>query len=233
MAERISSTDRVHALLREAIVSGELESGSFHSIYQMAERFEVSRTPMRDAVLRLADAGLVQIERNRGVRIRGLSVADIRDIFESRLLLEVPAAGYAAEHAPASVLSELQATLEATGRSAVQGDVGNFTRHDRDLHNIVMLATGNTRLAGIVGSLRDTTQALGASTFNRSRDLGEVQREHVPIVAAIVERNAAEARAQMTAHLETTGLLLMNQVAAVTNEPVPEGWPSASVASAG
>lgn len=79
MAGRISTTDRVHALLRDEIVTGALVSGSLHSIYGIADRLGVSRTPVRDAVLRLADAGMVSIERNRGVRIRGLGVQEIRD----------------------------------------------------------------------------------------------------------------------------------------------------------
>ena len=84
---RTSTTDRVHALLREEIVSGKLTSGSLHSIYALATRYGVSRTPVRDAVLRLSDSGMVRIERNRGVRIRGLGVHDIREVFETRLLI--------------------------------------------------------------------------------------------------------------------------------------------------
>ena len=78
MAARITTTDRVFASLRESILSGEFPAGSLHSIYRLADLLEVSRTPVREAVLRLADVGLVTIERNRGVRIRGVSVADIR-----------------------------------------------------------------------------------------------------------------------------------------------------------
>jgi len=87
VTSRTTATDRVFALLRERIVGGDLVAGSQHSIYRLSEQLEVSRTPVREAVLRLADLGLVEIERNRGVRIRGVSVADVREVFELRLLL--------------------------------------------------------------------------------------------------------------------------------------------------
>ena len=113
MAARITTTDRVFASLRESILSGEFPAGSLHSIYRLADLLDVSRTPVREAVLRLADIGLVTIERNRGVRIRGVSVADVRAVFELRLMIEVPAAAYAAAHAAMPRMQQLEAELEA------------------------------------------------------------------------------------------------------------------------
>lgn len=221
MAGRISTTDRVHALLREEIITGALASGSLHSIYEMANRLGVSRTPVRDAVLRLADAGMVSIERNRGVRIRGLGVQDIREVFEARLLLEVPAAAHAATHGSDELLREL-GELVAGLTEAVDGpDAVEFNRRDRELHRAIIRSTGNQRLAGMVESLRDATQAYGVSTIDRSRSIREVQVEHVPIIAAIRARDSAEAARLMREHLTATGLLLMRQVAATTGEPMP------------
>ncbi|MFI5426488.1 GntR family transcriptional regulator [Aeromicrobium sp. UC242_57] len=112
---RISTTDRVFSSLRESIVSGEFPAGSLHSIYRLADLLEVSRTPVRDAVLRLADLGLVTIERNRGVRIRGVSVADVRAAFELRLMLEVPAAALAARHADATTVEAVTQSCRRCG----------------------------------------------------------------------------------------------------------------------
>ena len=134
MPNRISTTDRVHALLREEIVSGKLTSGSLHSIYALATRYGVSRTLVRDAVLRLSDSGMVRIERNRGVRIRGLGVHDIREVFETHLLIEVPAASYAAAHSTPTLIAELEARLATLADVADDSDAAEFSRRDRDLH---------------------------------------------------------------------------------------------------
>lgn len=226
MADRVSTTDRVHALLREEILTGALAGGTLHSIYGLAERLGVSRTPVRDAVLRLADARMVTIERNRGVRIRGVSVHDIRDVFEARLLLEVPAAAHAARHGSEDLLQELSDRVHGLSGAVKQHDEGEFTRLDRELHRAVILSTGNVRLAELVDSLRDTTQAHGVSTIDRSRSIEDVQAEHFPIIDAIRARDAPGAAALMHDHLVTTALLLMRQVAANTGEPVPQEWPS-------
>src|SRR5690554_248128 len=226
MPAKVSATDRVHALLREEIVTGQLPGGSLHSIYGLAERLGVSRTPVRDAVLRLADAGMVAIERNRGVRISGVSVQDIRDVFEARLLLEVPAAAHAAGHGSDDLLQELSARVHGLTGAVEQHDEGEFIRLDRQLHRAIMLSTGNVRLADMVESLRDVTQAHGVSTIDRSRSIRDVQVEHVPIVEAIRSRDADAAASLMREHLTTTALLLMRQVADATGEPAPESWSS-------
>lgn len=223
---RVSTTDRIHEALREGILSGELASGSLHSIYQLAERFGVSRTPVRDAVLRLADTGMLTIERNHGVRVRGLRVKDIRDVFDVRLLLEVPATARAAANATPELVAALQECLRSLEAAASASDFSSFMREDRHLHSLLMQAGGNERLAAIVESLRDATQARGVSTADHSRSLQQIQHEHVPIVDAVQRGDSDAAARVMSAHLIETGRLLMRQVAALSGEETPEGWPA-------
>jgi DNA-binding GntR family transcriptional regulator len=222
---RTSATDLVHARMRDEILSGELVSGSLHSIYGLADKYGHSRTPVRDAVLRLADAGLVKIERNRGVRIRGLGVAEIREVFEVRMLLEVPAAARAAVQATPELVEELAARLDALSVAAEDPDVAEFNRLDRELHRAILTFGGNARLAEIVEGLRDVIQTHGASTLKASRTTREVQAEHAPIVAAIRAGDAEAAATQMREHLGRTALLLMRQAELVTGEHLPERWP--------
>lgn len=210
----ISTTDRVHSLIREEILDGRLAAGSLYSIYQLAERFEVSRTPVRDAVLRLADAGMLDIERNRGVRIRGLTAQDVRNVFELRILLEVPATAYAALNAPEQFTVELSRKEGLLNAAVASGDTAEYFRHDRELHRMIMEVNENPRLTEMVESLRDATQAQGLSTVDQSRNLPQIQGEHAPIMDAIRRRDAAEAALQMQVHLINTGRLLMNQVVA-------------------
>ncbi|NRQ49684.1 GntR family transcriptional regulator [Aeromicrobium stalagmiti] len=221
---RISTTDRVFASLRESIVTGEFPAGSLHSIYRLADLLDVSRTPVREAVLRLADIGLVTIERNRGVRIRGVSVSDVQAVFELRLMLEVPAAAFAAAHADAATVATIEAELDAMRTCVGDDDEAGFTAHDRLLHQAIGAATGNARLRGEVATLRDSIQARGASTIRRSRGMGDVAEEHAPIVAAIASRDPAEAAARMEDHLVRTATLLMEQVAVDGVDLVDPGW---------
>lgn len=219
----MTATDRVFTTLRESIVTGELVAGSQHSIYRLADQLDVSRTPVREAVLRLADLGLVTIERNRGVRIHGVTPADVRAVFELRALIEVPAAAYAAAHASAAQLAALATTLDLMRDTAGSGDEPGFTGHDRDLHAAIGAVLGNPRVTDEVSRLRDSIQARGVSTIGRSRPIVEVAEEHAPIVAAIVTGDPDDAAGRMMDHLEHTATLLMHQVAA-DGETVDATW---------
>jgi DNA-binding GntR family transcriptional regulator len=224
MVERINITDRIYAHLREEIISGNMKSGSLHSVYRLADELGVSRTPVREAVLRLADTGMVSVERNRGIRIRGVTVEDIREVFELRLIIEVPATAYAATHGGEALVTALAAEIEAMHSAATVNDGEEFRKHDLALHEIISTVLGNQRLSGILGSLRDATRARGAWTGNRSRDLDEIEKEHMPIVDALLAGDPELAAAQMRAHIVRTGTLLMEQVAQVSGEEVPLDW---------
>ncbi|MFC5677486.1 GntR family transcriptional regulator [Aeromicrobium endophyticum] len=224
---RTTTTDRVFDSLRESIVSGEFPPGSLHSIYRLADLLEVSRTPVREAVLRLADIGLVSVERNRGVRIRGVTAADVREVFELRLLLEVPAAAHAAANADASTVAAIVGELDRMREHADADDEVQFTEHDRALHQAVAGAMGNPRLQAEIATLRDSIQSRGASTIRRSRGMVELAGEHAPIVEAIAMRDPAAAAAHMEAHLVRTATLLMEQVAVDGVEVVDPAWSEA------
>lgn len=225
MTARPTATDRIFADLRERIVAGELAAGSRHSIYQLADELEVSRTPVREAVLRLADLGLVAIERNRGIRIREVTVADVREVFELRMLLEVPAAALAARTAANGLRAEIGANSASTSALAAAGEQAAFTAGDREFHALVATGMANPRLEAEVGRLRDAIAVRGISTFGRSRPLSEVAAEHAAVAGAIVARDATGARLAMADHLERTGTLLMTMVAA-PDESVDADWAS-------
>lgn len=209
---RRSTADEVFVRLREQILTGALAPGSHHSVYRLSDELGVSRTPVREAVLRLADLGLVSIERNRGITIRGVRAEDVRDVFELRLLLEVPAAAGAAEQADDALAERLDSELDAMRRAAVAGDEAAFTRHDRALHAALGEALGNVRLTRELDRLRDSIQVRGVSTIERTRTMADVAEEHAPIVAAVIARDPAAAATAMREHLEHTAALLLDQV---------------------
>ena len=233
MGERETISEKLFQQLRQAILSGEFEAGSQHSIYALAERFGVSRTPVRDAALRLADAGMVTIERNRGLRVRGIGAADIRGIFEMRLMLEVPAARAAASRVAGGegteLLSILDDDLAAMADAVESADARSFSESDMALHDHILAPLDNERVAAQVRALREGTMLMDVSTFDRSRTLAEVHAEHVPIVRAIGAGDIAAAGGAMAQHLIGTALLLFGQVAERTGEALPDRWPDAAV----
>lgn len=208
-----SLTDRARDSIREAIISGQLEPGSLHSVQALATVFNVSRTPVREALIDLAGAGMVQFERNRGVRILQTSVRDLEEILVIRVLLEVPAAWRAAGLITAPELERLRRALTAMEEAAAMDDETGMMSEDRRFHEIINLASGNARLASYVDSLRDLILTRGVSTVDRTRSIKEVVDEHHGILDAIADRDADGAAAAMKAHLVSTASLLLHQEA--------------------
>lgn len=159
-----TTTDRVYAQIRASIMSGKYPPGSQHSVYRLADELGVSRTPVREAVLRLADAGMVSVERNRGFTIRGATLRDIRKIFEYRIIIEVPAASYAALHGGDALVARLHDEL-ATMRAAADGaDEALCVLNGRYLLEAIMDVMGNPRLSATLAELRDATKLRWSST---------------------------------------------------------------------
>jgi DNA-binding GntR family transcriptional regulator len=206
-----SLTDRARDSIRQAIIDGQLAPGSLHSVQTLADIFKVSRTPVREALIDLASAGMVEFERNRGVRILETSVHDLEEILMLRILLEVPASYRAATQIDDEGLRLLRAELKAMRAAAKAGDEPTMMLHDRTFHELINSASGNTRLTGYVDSLRDLILARGVSTVDRTRSLKEIVAEHKEVLTAIEARDPEAAAAAMKAHLVNTAALLLEQ----------------------
>lgn len=207
----ISLTDQVMAAIRDAVRSGALVPGELYSTYQVADLLGVSRSPVREALVRLADVGMVQLERNRGFRVVLPEPRQIAEIFHLRLLLEVPAARRAAQRPSTGLKAALTRELDEMRAAARAHDERLFMQHDQRLHDLILDVSGNERLTGLIDGLRDVTRLLGASTVDRSRSLADIAAEHEPIVAAVLAGDADGAAAAQHRHITHTGRLLVAQ----------------------
>ncbi|MFI5035351.1 MAG: GntR family transcriptional regulator [Acidimicrobiales bacterium] len=204
--------DHAYEQIKEAILSGSLAAGSLTSVPMLSGALGVSRSPVREALANLATEGLVSFERNRGVRILVLNQFDVEEIFDLRILLEVPATYRMVQFLGkrrTQVLTELRQEFEAMERSV--GDEPTFMAHDRMFHKIILDHSGNRRLSAFVLELRDQVRSLGLSTVGHSRALTDVLREHRLILAAVEAGDADAARAEMESHIRHTRDLLVDQ----------------------
>lgn len=203
--------EQVMEAVRTALDSGVMTPGTKYSVYQLADALKVSRTPVRDALLRLEEVGLIRFEARQGFRVLLPDPREIADIFAIRLALELPAVTRAAEICEATLAARLHQRMDILRTAATAGDEHAFARHDQLLHDHIMEAAGNTRARAIVRSLRESIRLLGAVTTDRARTPIDIDDEHQPVVAAIVDNDAESACAAMRTHLTTTARLLIEQ----------------------
>lgn len=207
--EAPSLADAVAQSVRDGVAAGQLVPERTYSVYQLADLLGVSRSPVREGLLRLAAAGLVEIIRNRGFRVLPPRAHDIDEIIGIRLALESPAARLAAEQATDEQHATIRAALDAMAAAAERDDAESFWPADRALHDLLLRASGKARTAAIIEQLRTTTALLGPPTTASGRTLTQIHAEHEPVVTAVLARDGAAAEAAMRAHLEATRDLLM------------------------
>jgi DNA-binding GntR family transcriptional regulator len=199
---RTSVRDQVRGILHAQIQTGELEAGTIYSAVALAEALDVSATPVREALMDLANAGLVEAVRNRGFRIRTISPADLDEIVALRTWLEVPAMDVVVERASDAQIAALRPLADRICTEAARRDVTQFLVADSAFHAALLALAGNRRLLKIVGELRGQTYLLGLRALGASGDLEASGREHVEIVDALEARDGSLARSLMRRHLQ-------------------------------
>jgi DNA-binding GntR family transcriptional regulator len=201
---RTNLREEAVAMLRAAILGGELAPGSIHSAVTLAERLGVSPTPVREAMLELVKSGLVEVLPNRGFRVTVIDDQDLDEIYALRVMLEVPALAAVIERASDAGLSELETRLAELEAAAANSDVAAFLVADRAFHLELLALTGNHRLLRIVAELRDQARIVGLQSLAAAEALEATAAEHRPILEALHARDVSAAQRFMTIHLEHT-----------------------------
>jgi DNA-binding GntR family transcriptional regulator len=200
--QRTSLREQALALLREALITGRIADGVVYSAKALAAELGVSNGPIREAMLALVNDGLMEAVPNKGFRAVPLTPADLAEIYEMRLLLEVPAAARLAggdlPDGHAARLTELVDTIERTARS---GDLGGNLAADRDFHLTLLAAGGNRRLVDTVARLRDQTRLRNLRAINADGSLVASADEHRPLLAAVMGHDERTAERLMRRHL--------------------------------
>ena len=191
------AAEQAAASLRDEILSGLIPSGTRLGEAELAGRLSVSRTPIREALSRLAAEGLVEIQPNRGARVATWTTEQLREIFELRLRLEPHAVRQAVPNLSGSQLDELDELAEAMNRA----DLSRLVELNRRFHGLFIDAAGSPPLAA---ALRGVTHA--AVVHQNFHDytpdaLRRSLNHHVEMVAAARAGDGDWAEAIMRAHL--------------------------------
>jgi phosphonate utilization transcriptional regulator len=191
----------VHRELERRILSGEMAPGEKLNETDMAGEFNVSRGPVREAFRALEQAGLVRTEKNRGVFVREISLAEVDEIYEVRAGLDELIGRLAAERITPAQLAELRELLKSMQQVARARSVDDYYPLNVRFHGMLARFTGNRTLeaayARLVNELhlsRRETLARGADSFPIST------REHADIVEALARRDGDEAARLLYAH---------------------------------
>ncbi|GAB3289020.1 GntR family transcriptional regulator [Pseudoclavibacter terrae] len=184
-----------------AIVSGGLAAGTLVSVPALAARFEVSATPVREAMLNLEKLGFVEPVRNKGFRVTHVSVEELRQIVEVRQMLEVPVVRELAADFPDAPRTELRDLATRIDAASAAGDLPLYLAVDIEFHERLLSLSGNARLVSIVTALRRQTRLTGLTEMLGSEELTASAREHADLLVLLEAGKADEAAELMHRHI--------------------------------
>lgn len=198
---RQSYREQASRIIRAQIVSGRLEPGSMYSIGDIAEKLNVSITPVREALHDLAREGLIEMKRNRGFLVRTPSSKELDDIVQIRRMLEVSAVREITQRGLIGDFASLRTTSRKTLVFAEAGEWVDFLDADREFHLSLLATLDNPKLLEIVGSLRDQSRLYGLDKMAGSPNFLESTKEHELLLDAMENGDAQRAAEIMTIHL--------------------------------
>jgi len=203
-ANRRSLSEDVVDRLRLAIVRGTFAPGQRLSEAALAEAFDLSRGPIREAFASLEREGLLKLERHRGARVTMLSKTDIDEIYELRVALERLAIERAATIATDEDLDAMRATVTALEAAAERNDVNGVVELDVRFHDFIYRAAKHERLYQSWSVLRPQIETfLFSRAMDQTNYLDKAVREHAAILEIIRSKNRTAAVAMIEDHIHT------------------------------
>ncbi|MGC5248919.1 GntR family transcriptional regulator [Gordonia sp. DT219] len=199
-----SASERVYDEVKESILTNELAGGELISEGDVASRCEVSRTPVREAFLRLQAEGWMRLYPKRGALVLPVTERDAREVVDARKLLEGHAvrAAVATDTSTARLVARLQVNLE-DHRLVAADDVAQFSRLDAEFHQLIVAAGGNELLAGFFTGLGERHRRMASTSVQRDpRVVARILADHTELLHLIEARNADGFDAALQRHLD-------------------------------
>ena len=196
-----SLSEQAYYRLRNLIVTLELAPGSLVNERELMERLGLGRTPVREALRRLAQEGLVDVYPRRGIFVSRVDVGDLASLSEARAVLESAAAGIAAERATAEERAAAAALLEELEHAAGERDERRLIELDQRIHRHVYACTHNPFLEATLGEYYVLTLRIWFLVLDRIARLDEAVQEHRELMQAIRDGEPERAEGAMRRHI--------------------------------
>lgn len=201
--DRTMLTDAAYGELKSAIIDQRFRPGDLLRESAIGRDLGISKTPVREALLKLEQDGLVRLVPFRGAQVSGYDADDVREIFELRAILQSECARHAAIEADEGVIAALRANV-ADSRVAHQADdLDAVVRLFDDFDDVLMSRLHNRRLQSIIANLQDHMKRIGKRTSEIPGRVYISIEQHEAIVDALASGDADLAQKAMRAHIES------------------------------
>lgn len=201
----LSLVQRVREQLEDDIVEGRLRPGVQLYVDEIAQRFEVSRTPVREALQQLEASGLVEVAPKRGTYVSAVSVSTLVEMFEVMAELEAMCARLAARRADEAMCTDLASAMTQCEHEAKHGSANSYYHANECFHQLVYKASGNAFLTHQTVCLKNRLKPYRRLQLQVRDRIGHSVQEHRAVVEAIQNGNADAAAQAARDHVLVQG----------------------------
>jgi DNA-binding GntR family transcriptional regulator len=213
-----SLTEKAYRAISSAIANLEFKPGEALTQDRLARWLSISRTPVREALRRLEQEGIIQTVPGRGLIVTELTIKDVEDMLEMLQLMDAHAAYLAAQRRTPEQADRLAAVARELLAAAERHDVEAWSIADKPYHEIVLAASGNQLLRQSIQDVRRRLHRITINSATRPERLLACTHEHLAVAAAIVSGDAETAAGLMREHI---GAMSMSALTLIRSYIVP------------
>jgi DNA-binding GntR family transcriptional regulator len=219
--KRVSRAENLLQRLEEEILLGKLPPGSRLDEKQLADRFHVSRTPVREALWHLASSGLVERRRHHGAIVKQLTLVELIEMFQVIAELEGLCARLAARRMTLAERKQLHQIHRLAGKRIGYQDFEAFFESNNEFHENIFVGSKNRFLQQESRALRNRVNPYRRYITYQAGRMGKSHAEHEAIIKAIDSGNADEAQKLMRNHVNMLGEVVADFIASLAGLPLP------------
>lgn len=201
--DRLSLRDRAYEAIKHRIITCELRPGEVMSAAELSDRFDIGRTPVNQAIDRLMTDGLVEVFPRKGIVVKPISLDEVFDIINVRLVNETYCVRKAAAQADELLVGALRENVAATADAASDADTERMMELDRKFHGLLARACGNAVLSEILSNLQDRSARFWFVSLRAREHHLRICDQHSAVVDAIAAHDENAAEAAITHHIES------------------------------
>jgi DNA-binding GntR family transcriptional regulator len=217
----LSRSESLLHQLEEEIFLGKLPPGARLDEKLLAERFKVSRTPVREALWHLASSGLIEMRRNQGAVVKQLTLVELIEMFQVMAELEGLCARLAARRMSLTERKQLLRIHKESGKRIADENFEGFFEDNNDFHEVIFVASKNRFLQQESRSLRNRVNPYRRYITYLPGRMAKSYAEHEEIIAAIDRGDADAAQSLMRDHVNLLGEMVADFIASLSGYPMP------------
>jgi DNA-binding GntR family transcriptional regulator len=192
--EQSSISEKAYEILSNLIIENKLRPGERLPEEQLAKTLGISRTPLREAIGRLVNDGLVTLEPRKGARVSTFELEDIMEVYDIRMVLEGLAVRLAAPHLDPQELTRLRDQFASH-------DMDTLIRADTELHDLIIRHCGNRRLQEFLDTLHNLIQFFRIAGYGSAQQSIRATSAHLAIIYALLNSDGESAERLMKDHI--------------------------------